>query len=94
MSTYRIVSRVGKHHDIWKLIIFAGLVTVTSSVQESGDNSGVSGTVRTVRLSLLWLFGATLTISTVQHRELGLELRIGPIGVYLSLEDYPGWMVR
>lgn len=94
MPIYRFVKKEASSRDVWKLIIFEGLLTVTSSRGRPGESSGLSGMAQTVRLSAIWLIGITATISTVQHEEAGVELRIGPLATYMSLETYRQWIVR
>lgn len=90
----RIVSNETKLQSSKKWIFCWGLLTLALSTQTPPEDSDISGSARTIRLSLLWLVAVTGTLSTVQHRELGIELRVGPMAMYLALEDYPMMLVR
>ena len=83
-----IVIRETPQQTTKKWIICWGLLTLTTSLRTPPERSDLSGVARTGRLSLLWLVAVTVSASTVQHDELGAELRIGPFGTYLALEAH------
>ena len=90
----RIVGSDGHHHVTRKLIILFGILTVGISMREPAPNSDLSGQVLTLRFTLLWLVGASCTVSTVEHSELGVAVRLGPFGTYLALELHEKILVR
>jgi len=89
-----IATEETSHQTTKKWIIFWGLLTWARSTRSPPARSDLSGVARTRRLSLLWLVAATITLSTVGHNELGMELRMGPMALYASIEDYPTILVR
>ena len=91
---FSFVESAGPLRTTLKWIVFWGFLTLTTSRRMPPARSDLSGEAFTARLSALWLVAATASFSTVQHDEVGIELRIGPLATYHTLEIHRELIVR